>query len=111
MYIAKLHRADVTAVDVSPLMLERARANVDSTGLVDRIAVTEGDIVSLSFADDEFDVVIAEAVTMFVDRQQAALWRASGAIEVLRERPIVTQFGKVLPFHLARRDVSPPGAR
>jgi SAM-dependent methyltransferase len=70
--IAKRYRADVTAVDISPLMLERARANVDSAGVVDRVAVKEDDILSLSFADDEFDVVIAEAVTMFVDRQQAA---------------------------------------
>ena len=38
--IAKRHRADVTAVDISPLMLERARANVDSTGLVDRIPLS-----------------------------------------------------------------------
>jgi ubiquinone/menaquinone biosynthesis C-methylase UbiE len=71
--IAKRYGAKVTAVDISPLMLDRAPTNVKSAGVGDRIAVEEGDILSLSFADDEFDVVIAEAVTMFVDRQRAAL--------------------------------------
>jgi ubiquinone/menaquinone biosynthesis C-methylase UbiE len=70
--IAKRYSAQVMAVDISPLMLERARANVKSTGVADRVTVAEGDILSLTFADDSFDVVIAEAVTMFVDRAKAA---------------------------------------
>jgi SAM-dependent methyltransferase len=70
--IARRHGANVTAVDISALMLERARVNANAAGVADQVTVEEGNILSLSFPDDSFDVVIAEAVTMFVDRQLAA---------------------------------------
>jgi SAM-dependent methyltransferase len=70
--IARRFGAQVTAADISPLMLSRARASVDAAGLGGRVSVREADIVALPFGDGSFDVVIAEAVTMFVDRQRAA---------------------------------------
>jgi len=70
--IARRHGALVTAVDVAPLMLDRARANARDAGLDGLVAVEEGDIIGLRFPGDSFDVVIAEAVTMFVDRRRAA---------------------------------------
>jgi len=70
--IAKRRPVRVTAVDIAPLMLERAEANVRAAGVSDRVTVAHGDILDLQFADNTFDVVIAEAVTMFVDRQRAA---------------------------------------
>jgi SAM-dependent methyltransferase len=70
--IARRHGARVTAADISPLMLERAQANARDAGLDGLVAVEEGDILHLRFPDDSFDVVIAEAVTMFVDRRRAA---------------------------------------
>jgi SAM-dependent methyltransferase len=41
-------------------------------GMASLVTVEEGDILSLPYADDAFDVVIAEGVTMFVDRARAA---------------------------------------
>jgi SAM-dependent methyltransferase len=70
--IARRHGAAVTAVDLSPVMLERARAHAADSGLGDLVSVREGDILDLAFPDAGFDVVIAEAVTMFVDRRRAA---------------------------------------
>jgi ubiquinone/menaquinone biosynthesis C-methylase UbiE len=70
--VAQRFGADVTAVDIEPLMLERAREAVQAAEVDDRVHVREGDILSLDFQDDAFDVVIAEAVTMFVDRPRAA---------------------------------------
>ncbi len=70
--IARGFGASVTAVDIAPLMLERAATNVDRAGLRERIAVEDGDICALRFADGTFDRVVAEAVTMFVDRPRAA---------------------------------------
>lgn len=70
--IAREHGAKVTAVDIAPLMLERAEANVRAAGLTGLVTVGHGDILALPFGDDAFDVVIAEAVTMFVDRNTAA---------------------------------------
>ena len=70
--IARRHGALVTAVDVAPVMLDRARANARDAGLDGLVAVEEGDIIGLRFPGDSFNVVIAEAVTMFVDRRRAA---------------------------------------
>lgn len=70
--IAARHGAQVTAVDISPLMLERAAANVMAADMDSHVKVESGDILALSYPDNTFDVVIAEAVTMFVDRVQAA---------------------------------------
>jgi ubiquinone/menaquinone biosynthesis C-methylase UbiE len=69
--IARRFGALVTAVDIAPLMLERAGTNVQAAKQTDHIAVEQGDISALRFADDTFDRVLAEAVTMFVDRRQA----------------------------------------
>lgn len=70
--IATRYGARVTAIDIAPLMLERAEANVASANLAHLVTVEQGDILDLEHPDDTFDVVIAEAVTMFVDRHRAA---------------------------------------
>jgi SAM-dependent methyltransferase len=70
--MARRFGATVTAIDISPIMLERARRNVRHVGLERNIEIDQGDILALRFADSTFDRVIAEAVTMFVDRQRAA---------------------------------------
>jgi ubiquinone/menaquinone biosynthesis C-methylase UbiE len=61
----------VTAADISALVRERAAANVRSAGVEDRVSVEEADITTLPYPDGTFDRAVAEAVTMFVDRQQA----------------------------------------
>lgn len=70
--IARATGGRVTAADVSPLMRERAERNVRAAGVSDRVEVAHGDILALPYPDDSFDCVIAEAVTMFVDRPKAA---------------------------------------
>jgi SAM-dependent methyltransferase len=70
--IARDFRANVTAVDIAPLMLERAADNVKRAGLSEKVAVEHGDICNLRFTAGSFDRVVAEAVTMFVDRSRAA---------------------------------------
>ncbi len=69
--IARRFGAAVTAVDISPIMLTRARSHVRRTGLTGLVTVTYGDILALGFPDNSFDRVVAEAVTMFVDRPRA----------------------------------------
>jgi SAM-dependent methyltransferase len=64
--------AQVVAADIAQLMRERALANVSAAQLMDQVSVEDADIRSLSYPDDSFDVVVAEAVTMFVSRRRAA---------------------------------------
>src|SRR4051794_33544873 len=70
--IATRYGARVVAADISPVMLERAEANVRAAHVADRVMVENADILDLPYEDASFDVVIAEAVTMFVDRGRAA---------------------------------------
>jgi SAM-dependent methyltransferase len=68
--VARRFGCHVTAVDIDPLMLTRASANVRASG-VDTVLVAKADIQALEFADQTFDRVLIEAVTMFVDRRLA----------------------------------------
>jgi SAM-dependent methyltransferase len=52
-------------------MRDRAAANVRDEGLASLVSVEPADICRLPYPDDRFDRVVAEAVTMFVDRDQA----------------------------------------
>jgi SAM-dependent methyltransferase len=70
--LAREYGAEVVAGDISPLMRERATTNVSAARLAGRVQVQDADIRTLPFPDDSFDVVVAEAVTMFVNRPRAA---------------------------------------
>jgi SAM-dependent methyltransferase len=70
--LARDWRASVVAADLSPLMRERSRRAVEAAGLADRVEVAAADILDMPYPDSSFDCVIAEAVTMFVDRPRAA---------------------------------------
>jgi SAM-dependent methyltransferase len=70
--LAREAGATVTAADISPLMRERAVANVADAHVAHQVSVEDADILALPYADGAFDAVVAEAVTMFVDRPRAA---------------------------------------
>jgi len=70
--IAQQFNLHVTAVDIAPLMQGRARQNVPAADSSDRVAIEHGDILALQFPDNTLDRVLAEAVTMFVERPRAA---------------------------------------
>lgn len=70
--VARRTGARVVAADISPIMVEHARHNVAAAGVGDLVRVEVADICALPYADGSFDRVIAEAVTMFVDRAEAA---------------------------------------
>jgi SAM-dependent methyltransferase len=69
--MAKRFQVSVTAADISPDMRDRATANVETAGLSEQVSVEAADICALPYPDGHFDRVVAEAVTMFVDRDRA----------------------------------------
>src|SRR5229473_51969 len=69
--MANRFQVSVTAADISADMHDRARANVEAAGVRERVSVETADICALPYPDGHFDRVVAEAVTMFVDRDRA----------------------------------------
>ncbi|MEP6814469.1 MAG: methyltransferase domain-containing protein [Marmoricola sp.] len=69
--LAREHGAEVVAADIAPLMRERAEASVSAARVSGQVSVQEADILDLPYPDGSFDVVVAEAVTMFVNRTRA----------------------------------------
>jgi SAM-dependent methyltransferase len=101
MTITRRFGAKVSAVDISPIMLTRARSNVRRSGLTGQVTVTYGDILALDFPDNRFDRVIAEAVTMFVNRPRAVR-------ELIR---VCKPAGRLLATEFFWREPPPPEAR
>jgi SAM-dependent methyltransferase len=69
--MAKRFNVRVTAADISADMRDRATMKVRSADVGDRVSIEAADICALPYDDGQFDRVVAEAVTMFVDRDRA----------------------------------------
>jgi SAM-dependent methyltransferase len=62
---------EVTGVDLSPAMLERARANAMRAGV--SVEWHQGDIASISDSDSSYDAVFARVVLQFVSNVPAVI--------------------------------------
>jgi SAM-dependent methyltransferase len=100
-HIARRFDCDVVALDINEGNLDTARRTVEQTGVDDRVEVRRGDIEQLAFDDETFDVVIVEAVTMFVHRTRAA----SEVVRVCRPG------GRVVDHEFIWRRPPPPDPR
>ena len=69
--IAQQFECNVVASDIDTSMLEKADAKARRAGIARQFTIKRADIQNMPFADNEFDTVIVEAVTMFVNRDQA----------------------------------------
>jgi SAM-dependent methyltransferase len=63
--------AKVSALDLTPELLERARENASIAEV--QIDFREGDVEALPFADGEFDVVVSQFGHMFAPRPEVAI--------------------------------------
>ena len=70
-HIARKYQCQVTAIDLSPRMIEAARQTVFEQGIENQVHCQVADIVDLPFDSGYFDYVMCQAVLMFVDQQQA----------------------------------------
>lgn len=71
--LVKKYGARVVGVDISPLMIERARERVERERLGRRVELKMADVCSLPFGDGEFDSVVCESVLTFVRNKERAL--------------------------------------
>jgi len=65
--------ANVTAVDISPAMVDRAQANAERDGVADRIRFEVGDAAALGLPDASFDVVSIMEVLVHLPDPAAVL--------------------------------------
>ncbi len=63
---------EVSAIDMSAAMIERARQNLEAESLADRVECYQGDFTSLPFADNMFDLAVARNVTWLMRDPEAA---------------------------------------
>ncbi|WDV08489.1 MULTISPECIES: class I SAM-dependent methyltransferase [Lysinibacillus] len=68
-YLASFYQANVTGIDVHPLMIEKARQRMQKTHLA--VNLIEGSIEQTSIEKESFDFILAESVLAFVNQQRA----------------------------------------
>jgi len=86
-YLADSHGCTVEAIDLTPEYVEVARQLNDKVGLGDKITVEIGSVTELPYADQSFDVVLCQNVSMNVE-DKAAMF--SEAYRVLKPGGIYT---------------------
>ncbi|WP_373894974.1 class I SAM-dependent methyltransferase [Virgibacillus natechei] len=64
-YIAEKYKCNVTALDSSKIMLEKAKQRFSSLNL--SVSVEQGNAENLPFDGAVFDIVLSESVTLFTD--------------------------------------------
>ncbi|MGY0694883.1 class I SAM-dependent methyltransferase [Virgibacillus sp. FSP13] len=64
-YLAQAYGCNVTALDLHPLMVEKAKERFKRENVAVRLV--EGDIESSSLLAESFDLIIAESVTIFTN--------------------------------------------
>ena len=69
--IAKRFGCNVTASDIDSNMLHKAEQQLNNSNLTSNVKIQKADIQNMPFSDNEFDTVLVEAVTMFVNRKKA----------------------------------------
>jgi len=108
---AARRRAIVTAIDITPALLDRARLRATAEGL--RIDFQEGDATALTFPDASFDVVMSTFGAIFAPdpektaAEMARVCRPGGKIAMANWTPD-GMLGKL--FRLLAR-YSPPGTQ
>ena len=73
VYLAKSRGCRVVGVDVVPRMIERSRERAQREGVADRTEFRVADAQDLPFDDAQFDAVVTESVTAFVEDKQGAV--------------------------------------
>lgn len=68
-FLAEQFECQVTGVDVSDVMIEKARKKAEERGL--SVTFKKGDAHDLPFEDDTLDVVISECTTCLLEKERA----------------------------------------
>lgn len=68
-YLASFYQANVTGIDIEPLMIKKARQRMQKAYLP--VNLLEGTIEQTSLEKESFDLILAKSVLAFVNQQRA----------------------------------------
>ncbi|MGB3179707.1 MAG: class I SAM-dependent methyltransferase [Albidovulum sp.] len=85
---------EVTGIDVSPDMLDKARQKVAEKGLSHVVRISEMDARTLAFADDHFDTVIAMHLVSVVPEPEKVIAEMARVCKPGGEVLIVSHFAR-----------------
>jgi arsenite methyltransferase len=69
-HLAKSIGCKIIGIDINPEMIEKARLRAEKEGVSHLAEFRVADVYHLSFAENTFDYVIAESVTVFLDKSK-----------------------------------------
>ena len=72
-YLAKKCGCKVIGIDISKIMIEKAKERSKKEGVIDLVDFFLADAQKLPFNDDQFDSVISESVTSFMEHKDSIL--------------------------------------
>jgi len=67
-YLAKTVGCKIMGIDINPQMIEKARQRAEKEGVSHLVEFNVSDVYELPFKDNQFDVVIAESIAVFLDK-------------------------------------------
>lgn len=67
-HLAKTRGCKIIGVDINPQMVEKACQRAEKEGVTHLVEFRLADVYNLPFADNCFDLVIAESITVFLDK-------------------------------------------
>ncbi|TGE31682.1 class I SAM-dependent methyltransferase [Desulfosporosinus sp. Sb-LF] len=67
-HLAKTTGCKIVGVDLNPQMIEKATLRAQKEGVSDLVEFRVADVYKLPFADNQFDWVFAESITVFLDK-------------------------------------------
>ena len=67
-HLAKTIGCKIMGVDINPQMVEKAGLRAEKEGVAHLVEFRVADVYNLPFANNSFDVVMAESITVFLDK-------------------------------------------
>lgn len=67
-YLAKTIGCKIMGIDISPQMIEKAGLRAEKEGVSHLVEFKVADVCNLPFPNNHFDVVMAESITVFLDK-------------------------------------------
>lgn len=76
VYLAKKYGCQVVGLDIDSKMIETGKKLARLHGVQDKVSFLPGDALSIPFADQEFDLVIAQSMLILIQEQKRVIAEA-----------------------------------